>query len=396
MSITEAVRRSKELLAEATTPWGFVASPTFDHYSVIWARDALITCLGALRCDDEGLTATAGATIETLVSHRSRLGQMPALVKPSRSEWDFAEGGVVDTTAWLPIAVAAYLDATSDTGRVQRWWPAVRDCIVWLSHQDVTGSGLISAAPSTDWMDAALSRSGRTLQLNVLYAWAVRSAGRIAQSLGQDFAPPVADIDQLVNAWFWPTPEIPMTDLYPAGFAHAALAEEHRRLSSLERAHYASHIVHAAFIDHVDVLANSLAIVGGVADLARADRVLRSIEPASRPWPSRTFPNVIPFDDPSGMFIRSVDSVIDPRWSSAPGRYHNGAAWPYIGGFHAAAVASIRGPEAAIPVLERLASANALGDWRFSEWIGDDGPVGAPRQTWNAGTFLYAWSIIDS
>ncbi len=39
-------------------------------------------------------------------------------------------------------------------------------------------------------------------------------------------------------------------------------------------------------------------------------------------------------------------------------------------------------------------AANALDDWRFSEWIGPDGPDGAAHQTWNAGTFLYAWSMV--
>ena len=115
---------------------------------------------------------------------------------------------------------------------------------------------------------------------------------------------------------------------------------------------------------------------------------------ASSPWPSRTFPEPVSPPDRSGMLIESVDAVIDPRWSNKPGRYHNGAAWPYIGGFHAAAVAITHGPNAAASILEQLAAANALGDWRFSEWIGDDGPAGASRQTWNAATFLYAWSMV--
>ncbi len=395
MSIAEAVERSKELLVSASTPWGFLASPSFDHYAVIWARDALITSIGALRSGEASLTAAAGATIETLIAHRSRRGQIPAVVNPERSEWDFGEGGVVDATAWLAIAAGAFLDATGDSGRMKNWWPAVRDGIEWLAHQDVTGSGLVSAAPSTDWMDAALTRSGRTLHLNVLYAWAIRSATRIAEVIGQEFEPPVADIDRRVNAWFWPTHDTPFDDLHPTGFAHTALATEYRRLAAEDRTHYVSHIVHAAFVDRLDVLANCLAIVGGVADPARTERILESIEPSSRPWPSSTFPAAIPRDDPSGMLIAAIDTVIDPRWSNMPDRYHNGAAWPYVGGFHAAATAIGTGPRAAIPILERVAEANALGDWRFSEWIGHDGPGGAPQQTWNAGTFLYAWSMVE-
>jgi hypothetical protein len=42
--------------------------------------------------------------------------------------------------------------------------------------------------------------------------------------------------------------------------------------------------------------------------------------------------------------------------------------------------------------LVRLARANAVDDWRFSEWFeGDTGtPHGMPGQTWNAALFLLA------
>ncbi len=393
--IAEAVERSADLLAEAATPWGFIASPDFDHYAVIWARDALISCLGALRYGDSGLTECAAATIDTLTQHASARGQIPALVNPSLGSWDFGEGGVVDTSAWLAVAVAEYLAITGDLERTRGWWPAVRDAVEWLDHQDVTGTGLISAAPSTDWMDAALTRSGRTLHLNVLYAWAVRSAERIADALNEPFDGSADDVAASVDAWFWPSGSDTFAALHPHGFAHSAQASEYRRLAATERTHYVSHIVHAAFVDRVDVLANCLAIVSGMAPAERAGPILDTVAAASVPWSSRSFTDQIPPSDGSGMFIEAIDAVIDRRWSNAAGRYHNGAAWPYLGGFHAAAVSTSRGPAAAVPVLERAAQANALGAWRFSEWIGPSGPDGAGRQTWNAGTFLYAWSTLQ-
>jgi glycogen debranching enzyme len=393
--VAEAVERSTALLSAAATPWGFVASPDFEHYSVIWARDALISSLGALHTGDAGLIECAGATLDTLCDRASSLGQIPALVDASRSTWDFAEGGVVDTSAWLAIVAAEHFDVTGDADRAKAWWPAVHGSLRWLAHQDVTGSGLISAAPSTDWMDAALTRTGRTLQLNVLYAWAIRSVERIASALDEAFDSPVPDVDRLVNAWFWPSDDIEFESLFPKGFAHAALADEYRRIAHGDRTHYVSHIVHAAFVDRLDVLANCLAVVAGIAEGDRATTVVEALEPASEPWPSRTFPEPITPTDPSGMLIEAVEAVIDPRWSNAPGRYHNAAAWPYVGGFHAAAAARTGGSAAAVPILERLSRANALDDWRFSEWIGPHGPDGAADQTWNAGTFLYAWSLLD-
>ena len=120
--VDEAAERSLALLRSAATPHGFVASTAFDHYAVIWARDALITCLGAVRSGDSELIDTAAATLDTLAAHISALGQVPAVVDPDLGTWDFAEGGVVDATAWLPIVAAEWLSATGDNERARSWW----------------------------------------------------------------------------------------------------------------------------------------------------------------------------------------------------------------------------------------------------------------------------------
>lgn len=393
--VQEGAERSLAVLHSAATPHGFVASPAFDHYAVIWARDALISSLGAVRSGDPELIAAAAATLDTLAGRMSPLGQVPAVVAPARNVWDFAEGGVVDATAWLPIVVGEWLDATGDRDRARTWWGAVARCLGWLAHQDVTGTGLLSVAPSTDWMDAALTRSGRTLHINALHAWAVRAASVLADALGEAFEPPIPDVGRRVDAWFWPDPDVEVSGLFDHGFMHAALVEQYAALATRPRDHYVSHIVHAAFIDVIDVLANCVTVLAGVASPGRAATVLRALAPAADPWPSRTLPHPIERGDRGGMLLESVDDVIDPRWRNSPGRYHNGAAWPFVGGFHAAAAATALGHDAGVRILERVAGANELGGWRFSEWIGANGPDGAPNQTWNAGTYLYAWSMLQ-
>ncbi len=95
-----------------------------------------------------------------------------------------------------PIVAGHYLEATGDLSRIRGWWQSIARAIEWLTYQDVTGSGLISVAPSTDWMDAALTRSGRTLHVNVLYGWAIDSAVSIAAALGEPLETPVPDIDE--------------------------------------------------------------------------------------------------------------------------------------------------------------------------------------------------------
>ncbi len=75
-----------------------------------------------------------------------------------------------------------------------------------------------------------------------------------------------------------------------------------------------------------------------------------------------------------------------------PHRYHNGGIWPMIGGFWVLALAAAGRKAQARKELMRLARANGVADWRFTEWF--EGEAGVPRgmsgQTWNAALFLLA------
>lgn len=381
--------QSLELLHRAATPAGFVASPSFDHYTLIWARDALITSLGACATTDPSLHRAVANTIDTLAAHASPLGQIPAVVSAERREWDFGEGGVVDATAWLPVVVEAYLTATDDLDRVEAWWPAVQAAISWLRHQDVTGTRLLSVAPSTDWMDAALTRSGRTLGVNAIYAWATSAADRLGEALGLEPTGDGERVARAVDRWFWPDSGVEFASLFDHGFAHTSIEREYHRLAGAPRTHYASHIVHAAFVERCDVLANLLAILAGIPSDDRARAILEYLTGAADPWPSRAFMEPIEPGDPSGMYIEQADAAIDARWRNLPGRYHNGAAWPFIGGFHVVATSVVLGAERARALLAQLAETLAMHDWSFPEWIDSAGAAeGARDQVWNAGTFL--------
>jgi glycogen debranching enzyme len=73
-------------------------------------------------------------------------------------------------------------------------------------------------------------------------------------------------------------------------------------------------------------------------------------------------------------------------------QYHNGGIWPFVGGFWVMALAKLGLHEQAWSELVRLAQANALDDWRFTEWFHGRtlAPMGMAGQSWNAATFLLA------
>src|SRR5947209_6671845 len=109
--------------------------------------------------------------------------------------------------------------------------------------------------------------------------------------------------------------------------------------------------------------------------------------------------------------VRALYPVINPgerdwreyyrvRNLNLPHHYHNGGAWPFIGGFYVAAlVAACRHAEAARQ-LQRLTEMNRRGregEWGFNEWFhGVSGePMGYDGQSWSAALFLYASDAVD-
>lgn len=405
--VDEGYEQSLALLREAATPGGFVASPAFEHYAAVWGRDAAIAVIGAVRSGDDLLVDTSVATVRTLAATQTPSGQVAAVVRPQDGSWDFGEAGAVDVTAWFVIAAASVVRAVGgDRLLAREWWGPVTRAIAWLSAQDVTGTGLVSAAPATDWMDSSLVRFGRTLHLNVLFHWAVMAASELSTVVSE--GPPVdaADLRRRIETLFWPDRTVPPEELYrglgmhiPHPFPHRATAEAFDAAARPDRTHYVSHVVHAHFEERCDVLANLLAVVGGVADPRRAGRVLDLLdrEDAAHPVPTRSWLVPVAGHGETHMRIREVERHLDPRWHNPPGAYHNGGAWPFIGGFHALACARIGRYERASALLEEVAAANAEGGtgarWRFSEWFhASTGEAsGAPRQTWNAGAYLLAW-----
>lgn len=400
-AIDQGRERSIELLGRASSERGFVASPSDNHYGQIWARDAVIASLGALASRQPELIETAIRTMHTLGGTVTPTGQIAAVIHREPGSWDWGEGGVVDATAWYVILSGAVLEVTGDEVLARRHWSTVLKAMSWLSHQDVTGSGLISAAPSTDWMDSSLVRSGRTLNLNALYHWAAVSSAKLARVIGEE--PPVDpdDLARRINVLFWPTagvgPETLMTGLgkIPERFPHEAMVEAHAAASLGDRRnHYVSHVIHSHYDEHCDVLANLILTCTRVANGSRSRTILDHLAASGvdDPYPSRTLTVPVDTSKPGSMFVPGVESHLDPRWWNESDHYHNGGIWPFVGGFHTTALALIGELEEAPALLERLAAANELGQWGFHEWLhGVSGePRGARDQTWNAGSYVLA------
>jgi glycogen debranching enzyme len=399
----EACVASMDLLRRSSHPAGFLASPQFGHYAAVWSRDAAVACLGADVSGDAELLATVEATLRTMAGHASPLGRVADAYWPNTDYADWGEGGATDATAWFVIVLADHVAHSGNVDLGRELWPSAVRALSWLAHQDVTGWGAIDSPAGGDWMDSTLNRSGKVFHVNVLYAWAARSGEELAGRLVRE-APIAAErLWSRIDALFWPRRGVDLADLVdgaPRGstFPHPLAAGAYEQASVAKRHHYLSSVAYGRFRDRCDVLANVLAIGSGLAG-DRAPVILDFLDEAgvARPYPSRTWPEPFSPNDPQSPIDEVADSLQRPRWRNPAGAYHNGAVWPYVGAFHAAALAAAGRTDDAGAMLVDVAAANRLGEG-FHEWIhaATGEPAGASSQAWNAGAYLWASDGLNS
>ena len=151
---------------------------------------------------------------------------------------------------------------------------------------------------------------------------------------------------------------------------------------------YLSFVNLAVVGDEGDVFGNVLAIQSGLADADMARRIVGTIAAAraAEPYPVRVVLHPLTRQHTlwRAYMGRHQQNIVH--------QYHNGGIWPFVGGFWVMALARLGQHELAWPELARLARANQLDDWRFTEWFHGRtlAPMGMAGQSWNAATFLLA------
>jgi hypothetical protein len=145
--------------------------------------------------------------------------------------------------------------------------------------------------------------------------------------------------------------------------------------------------------DRLDVYANSLAILFGLAEDKRAVNIIRYLrqKKVSRPYPVRVLtPPIKPKDYDWREFMDREECA------NQPNQYHNGGVWPYVGAFYAMALSKAKQEKLAWREMEKVAEANKLNNWEFNEWLhGKTGePMGMAGQSWNAGAWLLAYRYL--
>ena len=370
--IAEGTAAAKVLLRRNLTPAGILAatpSPRAEarNYTRVFGRDAAICALGMAVSGEPDLMEGAERGLLTLASHQAHNGQIPKYVDPHGGP-DFWYLGCIDATLWWLIAV----DFLARHGRpeiARRLEQPVRRALTWVSCQEHPHLGLVQQNEASDWADI-MPRSGFVLYSNALWYRVKRIYG-------------VAGADETrfhFNHLFFPfsreLPDYKRLRLLTHFVRRRTGSEGARPEHGAEL--YLSFVNFATWGEEGDVFGNLLAILCGLASDGPTHRILHALDRAhiDTPVPARAVCSPIA---PNSRLWRPY---MGRHRQNLEYRYHNGGAWPFIGGFHVLALAGQGRARCrrAVHLPAPSQSRERLGvqrvvPWRERRASGDDGTI---------------------
>lgn len=408
--IEEARERAVAILHHCVTEDGFRASGLKSGYPQVWARDSMITFLGAAATGDPELLAAGRAALTTMGTHQSARGLIPLNVNPDSGYVSTENAGAVDSNLWYLLGHYLHFQITGDHAFLRRHWPQITRAITWLEYQDMNECGLVEVPEAGNWMDLIAIRYN-TLYDNVLYYSTALAYRELMERLRDaddgplevhQLAVDAAGIHARLNLLLW----------IDRCWVAEHFAEHLEKLKAIRlewfmlyhnigtissRPFYLPWVAFREYGDWCDSLGNLLAILTGVADGHRAEHIMRYMHQVgmAEPYPTKAIhPPIYPGEDNWRDYYRS-------RNLNLPHQYHNGGIWPMIGGFHVAALVRHNWPAEAERQLAALAEANhqgLSGEWEFTEWMhGESGhPMGFAHQAWSAAMYLYAYHAVQT
>lgn len=390
-----ALERAQRILGSECSPIGLMASP--EGYPHVWARDSVITSLGALL--SPGHEKCLATSLRTLGGQQSELGAIPNNVSVATGRLDHTNAGSVDSNLWFILGHAFQYHADGNGDFLRAQWPVLEKALLWLRYQDSNGCGLLEVHEAADWADLLANRFN-ILYDNVLWYAALRAMAEMADALGLDgghYVEMAGDVRHKIRIVLWVGQENE-DEWGPTCPGHT---EWKHTLSQVDpvlvkRPYFLPYVAFRDYGDYCDVFGNLLAILLGVANPAQEKRILDYLHQVgiADPYPVRVLhPVIYPGSKDWREYYRNNNLNL-------PEQYHNGGIWPFVGSFYVAALVKAGRMDEARRQLEKLAEVNQMGveaEWEFNEWChGRTGqPMGYPHQAWSAGMYVFAYHSVS-
>lgn len=396
MDITQqAYQKAIKVLEHCAKKQGFYASGLPGGYEAVWARDSMITSLGAVLAGKEFKT-TIAKSVALLVKNQAEMGQIPNCVGSynvdRRSDVTFNS---VDSSLWFIIGNFIYAERFRDARLLKKYRENINAAFCWLSCQDPDNVGLIAQQPTNDWQDAFPHKYGYTIHIHALYYAALKMIGNKGK------AEEVKEIINKQKRKYCSLYDEKLGYYYPWAWKNHDAIREHE--------------------EWFDTAGNLLAIVTGLATSKIAKKILSHIEDKNinRPFPCKC---IWPPIEKGDKEWHNYFALCDAR---KPLNYLNAGIWPFVGGLYVVALVKMKQYKKAQAELELLAKANMqiiknpsspdyiiptgkrkriphdelvkMRQKEFNEWLhGKTGkPMGEPYQAWSAGMYIYAYECVE-
>lgn len=353
--IDECYRKAIEVLEKCATPHGFHAA--YPGYDAVWSRDSMISSLGASLVGEKFKKAFE-TSLRTLAKNQSKHGQIPNAVDLFSERKGHVDFKSIDSTLWFIIGSEVFAKRFGKIlgkKNVERGFD-------WLGGQDWSERGLLVQQPTSDWQDAFPHKYGHTINTQALYYYSLKLAGKKDEA---------ERLKKIVN-------EDSEDGLWGGEYYFAYRWKNHNAYKEIG--------------NWFDSLGNLLAIVFGLADSKRAEKILKYIEKnkVNRPFPVKAiYPPITRGTSEWHDYFADCDA-------REPYSYLNGGIWTYIGAFYVLALIKQKRFSDAERELEKVAEANSKLNWNFSEWLhGESGkPSEGGGQAWNAGVYILAYESL--
>lgn len=353
-----AYNKAIEVLEKCDTPHGFHAA--YPGYKGVWARDSTITSLGASLLGEKFKDAFK-KSLELLGSEQSKNGQIPnAVMFDNGKHVDYKS---IDSTLWWIVGNYIYAKRF-DKKVLEKNKGKINLALNWLRCQDWGEQGMLAQHPTSDWQDAFPHRYGYTINTQALWYYVLTLIGDKKEA---------ARLKKMVN-------EDKDDGLWNGQFYYSYRWKNHNAYREIG--------------DWFDSLGNLLAVVFGLADSARAKKILDYIRAKGidKPYPVRSM------DPPLRRGDKNWWDYFEDCNAREPFAYLNGGVWTFIGGFYVLALLKAGKLKDAEKALEGTATANMQLDGNYSEWLhGKTGRASADggNQAWNAGMYVLAYNSVE-
>ena len=351
---TKCYKEAITTLKKCSTKHGLFASGPPHGYDSVFARDAMISFLGAYLLKD--LKKQFELTLENLSKHQSKLGQIPNCVDLFSNRKKQVTFATIDSSLWYIIGHFIYKNKYN-SNLFNKYKSNIRKALLWVKYQDAGEDSLPEQQPTSDWQDIFPHKYGHVLNTQALYY-------KVLNLLDEKKL--AKEVKQVVNE------------------------HEDKKLYDRERRYYLpwkwkSHGKYKEQGKWFDSLANILSILFDLADEKRSLNILAFIEEnkIAHPYPMMS---IYPPIKPNSKFWYDYFKSC----SLKPYSYANAGIWPYIGSLYILALIKYKKFKEAKLQLNRLARGNLKGN--FPEWTHpitkrDYGKL----QAWDAGTYILAY-----